>query len=146
MPNTQARGPSTVGYPQLCVIYTLRRILFNLVYFRWNVVTAGHSSCAVLDKNCLRPLEHWDRGFESHSRHGCLSAFILCMCCPVLISTLRRADPPVQRILATVLGLRNWSETKRFTGALCSKWGQQERKRERTARIKLQVRNTWKRI
>jgi hypothetical protein len=24
---------------------------------------------------CLRPLEHWDRGFESHSRHGRL--FIL---------------------------------------------------------------------
>jgi hypothetical protein len=27
--------------------------------------------------NRLRPLEHWDRGFESHSRHGCLCAFIL---------------------------------------------------------------------
>jgi hypothetical protein len=26
--------------------------------------------------NCLLPLEHWDRGFESHSRHGCLCAFI----------------------------------------------------------------------
>jgi hypothetical protein len=24
------------------------------------------------------PLEHWDHGFESHSRHGCLCAFILC--------------------------------------------------------------------
>jgi hypothetical protein len=24
---------------------------------------------------CLRPLEHWDHGFESHSRHGCVSAF-----------------------------------------------------------------------
>jgi hypothetical protein len=24
-----------------------------------------------------RPLEHWDRGFESKSRHGCLSAFLL---------------------------------------------------------------------
>jgi hypothetical protein len=23
------------------------------------------------------------RGFECHSRHGCLSAFILCLCCPV---------------------------------------------------------------
>jgi hypothetical protein len=23
---------------------------------------------------CLRPLEHWDRGFESHS-HGCISSF-----------------------------------------------------------------------
>jgi hypothetical protein len=23
------------------------------------------------------------RGLESHSRHGCLSAFILCLCCSV---------------------------------------------------------------
>jgi hypothetical protein len=27
-------------------------------------------------------------------RHGCLSAFILCQCCPVYIVTLRQADPP----------------------------------------------------
>jgi hypothetical protein len=33
--------------------------------------------------NRLRPLEHWDRGFESHLRHGCLCAFILCLCCPM---------------------------------------------------------------
>jgi hypothetical protein len=33
--------------------------------------------------NCLRPLEHWNLGFESHSRHGCLSAVILCLCCSV---------------------------------------------------------------
>jgi hypothetical protein len=32
---------------------------------------------------CLRPLEHWDRGFQSHFKHGCLCAFILCLCCPV---------------------------------------------------------------
>jgi hypothetical protein len=31
---------------------------------------------------CLRPLQHWHRGFESHWRHGCLCvlcAFILCL-------------------------------------------------------------------
>jgi hypothetical protein len=33
--------------------------------------------------NRLRPLKHWDRGFQSHSRHGCLCAFILCLCCSV---------------------------------------------------------------
>jgi hypothetical protein len=38
---------------------------------------------------------------------------------------------PVQEVLPTVLGLRNWSETKRFTDALCFKVGQQERERER---------------
>jgi hypothetical protein len=41
-----------------------------------------HSGRAVQGKMCLHPLEHWDRVFESHSRHGCLSAFILCLCCP----------------------------------------------------------------
>jgi hypothetical protein len=25
--------------------------------------------------------ERWERGFESHLRHGCLFAFILCLCC-----------------------------------------------------------------
>jgi hypothetical protein len=28
-------------------------------------------------------VERWERGFESHSRHGCLCAFILCLCCSV---------------------------------------------------------------
>jgi hypothetical protein len=30
--------------------------------------------------NCLRPLKHCDRGFESHSRHGCMCASILYLC------------------------------------------------------------------
>jgi hypothetical protein len=38
---------------------------------------------------CLRPLQRWDRWFESHSRHGCLFVFILCVC---LVATLRWAD------------------------------------------------------
>jgi len=25
--------------------------------------------------HCLGPFEHWDRGFESRSRHGCVSPF-----------------------------------------------------------------------
>jgi hypothetical protein len=29
---------------------------------------------------CLRPLVHWDRGFEFHSKHGCLSVFMLGGC------------------------------------------------------------------
>jgi hypothetical protein len=44
---------------------------------------ADHSDRAVYGMNRLRPLEHWDRGFESHSRHGYLYAFILGLCCPV---------------------------------------------------------------
>jgi hypothetical protein len=35
---------------------------------------------------------------------------------------------PIQGILPTVLKLRNWSETKRFMDALCSKWEQQEKR------------------
>jgi hypothetical protein len=38
---------------------------------------------AVSGMKRLLPLKHWQRGFESHSRHGCLCAFILCLCCPV---------------------------------------------------------------
>jgi hypothetical protein len=28
---------------------------------------------------CLRPLEHWKFGFESHSRHGCLCVSLFCV-------------------------------------------------------------------
>jgi hypothetical protein len=28
-----------------------------------------------------REVDRWDRGFESHTGHGCLRAFILCLCC-----------------------------------------------------------------
>jgi hypothetical protein len=28
---------------------------------------------------CLRPLKHWDCGFESHMRHVCLSKFSVCV-------------------------------------------------------------------
>jgi hypothetical protein len=41
---------------------------------------ANHSGRANEGMKYLRPLEHWDRGFESHSRHGCLFVFILCLC------------------------------------------------------------------
>jgi hypothetical protein len=28
---------------------------------------------------CLRPFNHWDRGFESYSRHVCLHFFCVCV-------------------------------------------------------------------
>jgi hypothetical protein len=34
--------------------------------------------------HCLRTLEHWGRGFESHSRHGCLYCVRLFGVCVVL--------------------------------------------------------------
>jgi hypothetical protein len=61
------------------------------------------------DMNLLRPLERLDRGFESHSGHGCLCAFILCLCCPVCAgSGLASGWSPVQEVLPSVYRLRNW--------------------------------------
>jgi hypothetical protein len=56
---------------------------------------ADHSDRAVKGMNRLRPLEHWDCGFKSHSRHECLSAFILCLCCSVC--RCRPSDGPIPR-------------------------------------------------
>jgi hypothetical protein len=50
--------------------------------------------------NCLRPLEHWGRGFESYSMH----AFFLCLCCPVC----RRADLLCKESYRLRIWLRNW--------------------------------------
>jgi hypothetical protein len=44
---------------------------------------------------------------------------------------LRRTDLPSKESYRLCTGLRNWSETKRFTDVPCSKWEQQERERER---------------
>jgi hypothetical protein len=53
---------------------------------------------------------------------------LLCVC---VGSGLATGWSRVQGLLLTVLRLRNWSETKRFTDALCSKWEQQEWEREK---------------
>jgi hypothetical protein len=44
------------------------------------VAKTEHGGRAVSGMNRLRPLERWECGFESHSRHGCLCVFILCLC------------------------------------------------------------------
>jgi hypothetical protein len=41
---------------------------------------ADHRARAVWGMKFLSPLKHWDREVESLSRHGCLSAFLLCLC------------------------------------------------------------------
>jgi hypothetical protein len=53
----------------------------NFVYVTKTEV--DHSDRTVWSMNCIRPLEHWARGFESHSRYGYLCPLILCLCCPV---------------------------------------------------------------
>jgi hypothetical protein len=37
--------------------------------------------------NCLRSLEHWDHGFEYHSRHGCLCAHLFCVCAVLCVGS-----------------------------------------------------------
>jgi hypothetical protein len=49
---------------------------YNWVY----ILVANHSGRAVYGMNCLCLLECWDRGFESHSRHGCLCVRLFCVC------------------------------------------------------------------
>jgi hypothetical protein len=39
-----------------------------------------HSGRAVWAMNCLRSFELWVRGSQHHLGHGCLYAFILCLC------------------------------------------------------------------
>jgi hypothetical protein len=55
-----------------------------------------------------------------------------CVCVVLCVdSGLAMGWSPVQKVLPTVIGLRNSSETMRFTDDLCSRWEQQERERER---------------
>jgi hypothetical protein len=57
---------------------------FNMLHFdKLYILMADHSGCWVWDMNYLRPLERWDREFESHLRHEWMYAFILYLCCPV---------------------------------------------------------------
>jgi hypothetical protein len=42
-------------------------------------LSAYHGGRAVWGMNCLFSLEQWDRGFESHSRHGCFCMRIFCV-------------------------------------------------------------------
>jgi hypothetical protein len=59
------------------------------------------------DMNCLHSLERWDHGFESHSRHGCPCAFILCFCVALCLgSGLTMGWSPVQGVLQTVYKIK----------------------------------------
>jgi hypothetical protein len=52
--------------------------------------------------NCLHPLERWDRGFESYSKHGnCVRLF--CVCVVLCVgSSLATGCTPVQEALPMV--------------------------------------------
>jgi hypothetical protein len=66
--------------------------------------------------NCLRPLEHPDRGFEFHSRHGCLFAFALCFCfywCSKWHCRLAGPPTPPKEFYRVCIGLGNWKKCSR---------------------------------
>jgi hypothetical protein len=60
--------PSVEYEVTLSCLSSLKVYLFYSCY----CLSAGNSGM-----NRLRPREKWGRDFESHSRHGCLCAFIL---------------------------------------------------------------------
>jgi hypothetical protein len=48
---------------------------------------ADHSGCAKECMNCVRSFECWDRGFESHSRRGCVYMRLFCVCVVLCIGS-----------------------------------------------------------
>jgi len=72
--------------------------IFNLI----QTVYAVPSGRATYGAYGLGPLGHWDRGFESRSRHGCISAFLyIVLSCVSRGLTMGRS--PVQGVLPTCL-------------------------------------------
>jgi hypothetical protein len=60
-------------------------MLFNFTY-------ADDGGRAVKGMNCLRPLQHWHYGFESHLRHD-VCMFILFVLSCMQVAALRRLMP-----------------------------------------------------
>jgi hypothetical protein len=56
--------------------------------------------------NCLRSLDRWDRGFESHSWMSVCVYSVFVLSC-VQVAALRRADPPSKESYRLCIGLRN---------------------------------------
>jgi hypothetical protein len=75
---------SLLSFPPCRYKYSPQHPVLYSLPLRWitkfHTHTVDHSGRAVWSMKCLRSLEHWDRGFQSHSRHGSLFAFILCLC------------------------------------------------------------------
>jgi hypothetical protein len=67
--------------------------------------------------NRPRPREHLDVGFESHSRHGCLCAFILCLCFLCVDSGLATGSSPIQGVLPTVYRIKKLKNWAKFQGS-----------------------------
>jgi hypothetical protein len=80
---------------KLCRILEQPEILEHFkIFSRLNYIQADPNGRAVWVTYCLPQIEHWDREFESHSRHGCVSAFFCVELSSVQVEALRRADHP----------------------------------------------------
>jgi hypothetical protein len=77
-------------------------------------LTADHSGCAGKGMNSFCSLERWDCRFESHSGHGCLCAFILCVG-----SGLASGWSPVQGVLPTVYRIKKLKQQLRSNKKDC---------------------------
>jgi hypothetical protein len=98
LPSPTRRAVTTLKQEHNCVMH-----VSNQNWGQDSISSADHRGHAAWGINCLRPPKHWDRGFESHSRHECLCAFILRLCCLVCAgSGLATGWSPVQRVLPTV--------------------------------------------
>jgi hypothetical protein len=75
VPMSQTR-PCVSRHAHTCVVNLIRGRLLAEPDSRARLVRVW----ATKGTKCLHPLEHWDNGFESHSRHGCVFVFILCLC------------------------------------------------------------------
>jgi hypothetical protein len=79
-------------------------------YIKWKT-KAGLSGRAVWGTYCFRPLEHWDHGFESPSRHGCVSAFF-CVALSYVGRSLASGWSPVQGVLPNVQQIHKFQKLK----------------------------------
>jgi hypothetical protein len=68
--------------------------------------------------NWLRPNKHGDRGLESHSRHGCLCAFILFMLSCEYVAALR-TDTQSEVSLPTVYRIKKLKRKARVKRKSC---------------------------
>jgi hypothetical protein len=98
---------------------------------------------AYINDHCLRSLEHCDRGFESHSRHGCISTFILCLCCSYVGNGLATGWSPVRGVLLTVPWIKKLKWNKTFHGLETPKTGQEKKNKPQTTTINTLSKATW---
>jgi hypothetical protein len=85
------------------------------MYFLWmNGIIADPSGRAVWGINCLRPLQRWDRGFESHFSYGCLCVRLFCVYVFLCVgSGLATVWSPVQEVLPTVYRIKKLKKRRK---------------------------------